>query len=160
MGSEPEGFKAFFENQWPKVVSSLIYYHRFPHQIAEDAASRAMVRLLLDWSKVQSPKAWLRTVAVREAVRLAQQQHAALPDTDLADERAEAELDAVELALMVGAALKTLPPKQQKVMALTIADMKPEEIADELGCTAEQARGNLAHARRALRRALGTEEEA
>lgn len=82
-------------------------------------------------------------------------QHDPLPEVDpsVADD-----LDAVELAVMAGAAIKALPPRQQEVMTLALIDLTPTQIAEVLGCAAEQARGNLAHARRALRRTLRTEE--
>ncbi|GGX99830.1 RNA polymerase sigma factor [Streptomyces fructofermentans] len=158
MGSEAEDYEVFFANQYPKVVAMLIFYRGFAPQIAEDATAEAMTRLLMQWEKVQTPKAWVRTVAVRVAVRLASRQHSALPDTDVADRQVADDLAAAELALMTGAAVKSLPPRQQAVMTLTLADLKPEEIAQVLGCTPEQARSNLAHARRALRHMLGTEE--
>jgi RNA polymerase sigma-70 factor (ECF subfamily) len=158
VASEADGYEAFFQEQYPKVVAMLIYHHGFAEQIAEDATQEAMTRLLLDWKKINTPPAWTRTVAFREAVRMARGRHTQLPDTPLADPQAAADLAAVELALMTGAAVKTLPPRQQEVMTLTLADLKPEEIAEILGCTPQQARGNLAHARRALRRALGMEE--
>lgn len=160
MASEADGYNAFFRDQYPKLVAKLIYRHGFDEQIAEDAAAEAMTRLLLNWEKVHTPTAWTRRVAVREAVRLSQNRnrHAPLPDTPLSDPRAAADLAAAELALMAGIALQTLPPRQQEVMALTLNDLKPEEIAEFLGCTPEQARGNLTHARRALRRSLGMEE--
>lgn len=160
MGSEADGYEAFFQDQFPRVVAMLISYRAFAPQIAEDATAEAMTRLLLDWEKVNTPKAWVRTVAVRVAGRLAKGQQQPLPDTELADGRAADDFAAVELALMAGSAVRTLPPRQQEVMTLALADMRPEEIAEALGCTPEQARSNLAHARRTLRRALRTEVEA
>ncbi|KNE80172.1 MULTISPECIES: RNA polymerase sigma factor [Streptomyces] len=158
MANEADGYEAFFREQYPKVMVKLIHHHKFAEQIAEDAAAEAMTRLLLDWKKIHSPIAWTQLVAYREAVRLAKLRHAPLPDTPLADPQAAADLAAAELALVTGVAVETLPPRQQKVMMLTLIDLKPEEIAEILGCTPEQARGNLAHARRALRRTLGMED--
>lgn len=156
-----EGFTAFFREQFPQVVAGLIGTGGFPRQIAEDAVSEAMTRLLLDyWDKVHAPRAWVRVVAVRLAGQMAKAQHAALPPTELIDSKAKDDLTAVELALATGSVIDALPPRQRQVMVLTIADMKPEEIAHELGCTPEQARSNLAHARRTMRRTLGPEEEA
>ncbi|MFD3549348.1 RNA polymerase sigma factor [Streptomyces sp. NPDC058655] len=156
--SEADGYEAFFQDQYPRVMATLIHHHGFAVQIAEDATAEAMTRLLLDWGKVHTPTAWTRTVAIREAARLARKRHAPLPDTPLVDPRAAADLAAAELALMTGIAVKSLPPRQREVMRLTLQDLKPEEIAEILGCTPEQARGNLAHARRTLRQALGMEE--
>lgn len=160
MGSEPDGYDAFFEEQYPQVVTMLIAYRRFAPQTADEAAAEAMTRLYLNWSKVRHPKAWVRTVAVREAIRLASDQHAPLPDTERADSGASDDLAAVELALMAGCAVKALPPRQREVMTYVLADLRPEEIADILGCTPEAARSNLAHARRTLKRTMRVEEEA
>ena len=142
------------------MVSTLIVFHRFAPQIAEDASAEAMTRLLPRWEKVHSPKAWGRLVALRVARRIAQEQQHALPGWEFAGGKADDDLAAVELALAAGSAVQALPPRQQEVMKLALVDMTPAEIADVLGCTAEQARGNLGHARRALKDALRMEEEA
>ncbi|MFF3691652.1 sigma-70 family RNA polymerase sigma factor [Streptomyces sp. NPDC002187] len=159
MGSEADGYEAFFQGQYPRVVAMLIAFHKFAPHIAEDATAEAMTRLLPRWDKVEAPLAWVRTVAIRQAVHLAMGQQDGLPDRELADAKAAEDLAAVELALMAGSAVQALPPRQQEVMTLALVDMTPAEIAEVLGCTAEQARGNLAHARRSLRNAIRTEEE-
>ncbi|MFC8201758.1 RNA polymerase sigma factor [Streptomyces sp. NPDC057298] len=160
MGSKANGYEDHFQEQYPRVVAMLILFHGFAPQIAEDAAAEAMTRLFPRWEKVCTPKAWVRTVALRVARQIAQEQHHALPDWELTDGKAADDLAAVELALTVGSAIPALPPRQQEAIRLALVDMTPAEIADALGCTAEQARGNLAHARRTLQKALGTEEEA
>ncbi|MFE2473698.1 RNA polymerase sigma factor [Streptomyces mirabilis] len=160
MESEAVGYAAFFQGQYPRVVAKLIAFDGFEPQIAEDAAAEAMTRLLLSWDRVHAPRAWVRTVAFRVAVSLSTGRQQALPDKEFADDKAANDLAAVELALMADTAVQGLPPRQQEVMTLALVDMTPVEIADVLGCTAEQARGNLAHARRALRNAIRTEEEA
>jgi len=132
----------------------LIAYHGFAPEIAEDSAAEAMTRLILEWEKVEKPKAWVRTVALRVACQLAKKQQTDPLSRELVDEKAAADLAAVELALIAGSAVAALPPRQQEVMTLTLVDMTPSEIADVLGCTPEQARGNLAHARRTLRGAI------
>jgi predicted transcriptional regulator len=81
--SESDEYTAFFQRQYPRVVSMLIAYRGFTPEIAEDAAAEAMT--------------------------------------------------------------------------LTLVDMTPSEIAEVLGCTPEQARGNLAHARRAVSSAIQKE---
>lgn len=158
MAGEPEGYAAFFAHQYPRVVAMLIAYRGFAPEIAEDSAAEAMTRLIPQWEKVEMPQAWVRTVALRVAGQLAKKQQAGPLSHELVDERASADLAAVELALIAGSAVAALPRRQQEVMTLTLVDMTPSEIADVLGCTPEQARGNLAHARRALRSAIHREE--
>ncbi|MFJ5266012.1 RNA polymerase sigma factor [Streptomyces sp. NPDC088387] len=160
MEGEPDGYTVFFEDQYPRVVAMLIAYRGFAPEVAEDSAAEAMCRLLLNWGKVEMPQAWVRTVALRVACRLAKNQQAGPLKWDLVDERAAADLAAVETSLVAGSAVAALPRRQQEVMTLTLVDMTPSEIAVVLGCTAEQARGNLAHARRALRNAIQREEGA
>ncbi|MFI1415684.1 sigma-70 family RNA polymerase sigma factor [Streptomyces sp. NPDC020707] len=156
MGSEDDDYDGFFREQYPRVVASLIAYHGFVPQTAEDAAAEAMTELYLNWSKVESPRGWVRTVALRRAYKLEKRPHVPL-DTEV--EVAGDDLAAVELAVMASSAIPALPPRQQEVMIRALDDLTPAEIADDLGCTAEQVRGNLAHARRTLRRKLRTEEE-
>ena len=157
MRSEEDDYDHFFREQYPRVVASLIVNYGFAPQIAEEAAAEAMTELYLGWSKVKSPGAWVRTVAWHRACRLVKRPRHVPLDTEV--EVAD-DLAAVELAVMTGAAISALPPRQQEVMMCALVDLTPAEMADVLGCTAEQARGNLAHARRTLRRALRTEEEA
>ncbi|MFG2376930.1 RNA polymerase sigma factor [Streptomyces sp. NPDC048504] len=136
----------------------LIAYRGFTPDIAEDAAAEAMTRLLLHWQKVSTPQAWVRTVALRHACLLKWNQQAVLSDRDIVDHRAVDDLAAVEMALVAGSAVAALPPRQREVMTLTLVDMTPSEIADVLRCTPEQARGNLAHARRAVSSAIHRKE--
>ncbi|WP_105973616.1 RNA polymerase sigma factor [Streptomyces geranii] len=157
MRGEEDEYEAFFREQYPRVLALLIAFYRFAPETAKDAASDAMIKLYLNWSKVRTPRAWVRTVALRSARRMVNRRYVQL-DTEV--EVADGDLAAVELAMMAGAAITALPPRQQEVMRLTLVDLTPTEIADVLGCTAEQARGNLACARRTLRRVLRTEEEA
>ncbi|WP_157882385.1 RNA polymerase sigma factor [Streptomyces silvensis] len=138
----------------------LIAYRGFAPEIAEDSAAEAMTRLIPQWGKVEMPQAWVRTVALRVACHLAKKQQTGPLSKEPVDEKASADLAAVELALIAGSVVAALPRRQQEVMTLTLVDMTPSEIADVLGCTPEQARGNLAHARRALRSAIHREEAA
>ncbi|MFI1377765.1 RNA polymerase sigma factor [Streptomyces longwoodensis] len=155
---DSDGYANFFACHYPRVIAMLIAYHGFAPQIAEDATAEAMTRLFRDWNKVDWPSAWVRTVALHEASKLLRQQAVGLPDRDFVDSGAADDLAAAELALMAGSAVAALPKRQQEVMTLTLVDLTPSEIADVLGCTPEQARGNLAHARRSLRNAIQREE--
>ncbi|MFF3489049.1 RNA polymerase sigma factor [Streptomyces sp. NPDC002701] len=157
MDSESDEYTAFFQHQYPRVVSMLIAYRGFTPEIAEDAAAEAMTRLLLHWRKVAMPQAWVRTVALRHAYLLKKKQQALLPDPAVVDHGAVDDLAAVELALITGSAIAVLPPRQREVMTLTLVDMTPSEIAEVLGCTPGQARDNLAHAQRAVSSAIQKE---
>lgn len=153
MDGEPAGYADFFSCHYPRLIGVLIAYHGFAAQIAEEAAEEAMACLVPRWGKVTKPSAWVRVVALREARKLVRRQAVGLSDWEFADPAGD-DLAAVELALVAGAAIVALPRRQREVMALTLVDMTPSEIAEVLGCTPEQARGNLAHARRSLRNAI------
>jgi RNA polymerase sigma-70 factor (ECF subfamily) len=158
--SESDGFTAFFESHYPRVIAMLVAHRGFAEVIAQDAAAEAMTRLVQHWGKVQAPQAWVRTVAFRVACQLAGNQQAGLPERELVDRGSTQDLVAAELALVAGTAIAALPRRQQEVMTLTLVDMTPSEIAEVLGCTPAQARANLAHARRALRSAMRMDREA
>ncbi|MFJ6485989.1 sigma factor-like helix-turn-helix DNA-binding protein [Streptomyces sp. NPDC091682] len=98
--------------------------------------------------------------ARRIARGLVKDEHLALPELELVDGRTDTDFDTVVLTLAAGTAIENLPPRQRDAMTLALADLTPTEAAEVLDCTPVQARANLAHARRALRRALETEEEA
>jgi RNA polymerase sigma-70 factor (ECF subfamily) len=151
-------FVSLFRRHYPRTVAMLIAYYGYAPEIAEDAAAEAMTRLYLHWGKVKVPSAWVRTVALRVARELGKQQSLGLPDRELVNSGAADDLGRVELALMAGWAVAALPRRQREVMTLTLVDMTPSEIADVLGCSPEQARSNLAHARRTLRNAIQGEE--
>ena len=152
MGSEVGGYEDFFQEQYPRVVSMLIAVCGFTPQCAEDATAEAMIRLLRYWGKVSTPNAWVRKVAIREAAKQVKAWNPPLPDSELPDSQAAGVSAAMELTLMIELAVRDLSPQQRKVMELALGEMKPEEIAEVLGCKPEQVRSNLSHARRTLRR--------
>ncbi|MEU6484944.1 sigma-70 family RNA polymerase sigma factor [Streptomyces sp. NPDC046887] len=156
--ADDDAYEVFFEEQYPRVVAMLIAYRGFAPEIAEEAAAEAMIRLYGRWHTVRSPRAWVRTVALRVAVGLAADRPMGLPEWEVADGRPAEELEAALLALAAGTAAAKLPPRQREVMALALADLSPAEIAETLGSTPEQVRGNLAHARRTMRTLMEMEE--
>ncbi|UFR07106.1 sigma-70 family RNA polymerase sigma factor [Streptomyces sp. Go40/10] len=160
MDGEPDGFVAFFEDHYPRVVAMLVAHRGFTEVIAQDATAEAMTRLVEHWGKVEAPQAWVRTVAFRVACQLAGHQHKGMLAGQLVDPRAAHDLRAAELALIAGTVIAALPRRQQEVMTLTLVDMTPSEIAEILGCTPAQARAILAHARRVLRNAIRMDKEA
>ncbi|MFB6578750.1 RNA polymerase sigma factor [Streptomyces sp. NPDC056402] len=154
MGSEVGGYEDFFREQYPRVRSMLIAICGFTPQCAEDATEEAMIRLLENWGSVSTPNAWVRKVAIREAAKQAKDWNPPLPDFELPDSRAAGVSAAMDLAVTIELAVRDLPPQQRKVMELALREMKPEEIAEVLGCKSEQVRSNLSHARRNMRRLI------
>ncbi|MFI5676467.1 RNA polymerase sigma factor [Streptomyces cellulosae] len=148
-------FEAFFSKHYPRVRSMLEVYSGFSADIAEDATAEAMTVLLLRWESVKLPQAYVRAVALRVAFRMVKGQSAFLPERELAHASAADHLGKVETDLILGKAIESLPPKQREVATLALVDLTPMEMAEVLGCTPDQARANLAHARRTLKAAMG-----
>jgi RNA polymerase sigma-70 factor (ECF subfamily) len=55
--------------------------------------------------------------------------------------------------------IRRLPPRQRQVMAWTLYEYRPAEIADELRLPADTVRANLYQARNTLKAQLAREEE-
>ncbi|MFI7020895.1 RNA polymerase sigma factor [Streptomyces sp. NPDC050164] len=128
---------------------------------AEDAVHSAFVELMRTRRPVQSPRAWLRTVAVRAFLR---QMVTEQPEHDLADRLAEASvnwhtpLHAVELGEQqrrVLQALIQLPFKQRSVMAWHLDGFSTAEIAEAMGLEKPEVLQNLSRACRTLKQQLG-----
>lgn len=122
---------------------------------AQDAIQTAMEAAYANWTAIASPRAFVRTVAMRyylkDRARARRDLTAQAPRVEPAttpnyDLSAEAE--------HVRAALASLPPVQRHVMALTIDSYTPSEISIILAKPVDTVRSNLRHARRTLRRRL------
>ncbi|MBD2896176.1 ECF RNA polymerase sigma factor SigE [Actinomadura sp. RB99] len=126
---------------------------------AEDVAQAAFARACVQWSQITHPRAWLRRVAfriyyqeVRKTSRLREQwSPASTPAVDPADHAAGCD--------QVLAALAMLPIRQREVMAWHVDGYEPEQIALELGLTAENVRKALQRARERLKKLLAEQLE-
>jgi RNA polymerase sigma factor (sigma-70 family) len=124
---------------------------------ARDVTQEAFTRLYVHWPRVQrgtAPGGWVRTVAVREAWRVAQRrgrETTGVPDT--ATERDGRDID-------LDRAIAALPPKQRAAIALHyLADAPVAEVATVLGCAEATARVHLHRARLRLAELLHEEVE-
>jgi RNA polymerase sigma factor (sigma-70 family) len=126
-------------------------------EIAQDAFERGYQR----WnrvSKLDRPGAWVRRVAINEAISVARRrssEHRAVERLgSLATWSAGVDVD--PLAALddegVWAAVRALPTDQAAAIALRYgADLGVDEVADTLGCTVPAARSLLHRGRTALR---------
>lgn len=121
-----------------------------------DAAQSAFAQAYQVWATIRSPRAWLRTVAVRAYFR------SAVPETptDLPPDRPDPSSPALRLELglqerLVLEALGGLPVKQRQVMAGAVDGYGPGEIAEVLGEDPAAVRQNLRRARHNLKQRLG-----
>jgi RNA polymerase sigma factor (sigma-70 family) len=125
---------------------------------AADAAQSAFVQAYQTWSTIRHPRAWLRTVAVREYYRCRAAEDEILTD-NLPDGWEPAADDGLEDRARARAALAAfsqLPPRQREVMSWCRDEFTPAEIARELGIDAAAVRQSIAKARRNLRKLAST----
>ena len=110
------------------------------------------------WSTIRHPRAWLRTVAVREYHRVRTLEAEVLTDS-LPEGMVPAADDGLEDRARARAALAAfsqLPPRQREVMSWCRDEFTPAEIARELGIDAAAVRQSIAKARRNLRKLTST----
>lgn len=153
-------FERFFRDEYPTIVRTLIPIVgdvRESESIAQEAFVKAMTR----WTTVgrhDRPGAWVRRVAIRDAVRFVKR--TPRPDADVARlvQSARAPEDNEELY----AELQNLPPQQRAAVALRhLAGWPTKEIAEALGCAESTVRVHLHRGLNALAdRLQPTEPEA
>ena len=125
---------------------------------AADAAHNAFVELFTNWDTVRNPRAWLRTVAFRQMLRLNASTEYPLdllrkePDTVPASARLE--LREETRAVLHG--LGQLPLAQRQVLALVYDEFSYGEIAQIMGISQAAVRKNAERARRRMSELLGS----
>jgi len=122
---------------------------------AEEVTQDAFVRLYERWGGAvayERPEAWVRKVAVRDAIRRANRERVvpvvAWVDTQTSDDR----LPDLDLLRAVGA----LPPKQRAAVALHyLEDLPVDQVAELMGIASATVRQHLFKARSKLAERLG-----
>lgn len=159
MGPTGEGFESFFREEYISVVRTLVPILG-DQADAEAVAQEAFVKAMARWRRLQSydrPGAWVRRVAIRDAVRAAERRQRHQP---LSDSRGVPMQDVPEMVdLDVG--LAGLSPKQRASVVLHhLAGWPVAEVAEALGCAEATVRVHLHRGRAALAEALheNTEE--
>ncbi|MFF3640889.1 RNA polymerase sigma factor [Streptomyces sp. NPDC002564] len=146
-----EEFAAFYRATIHRLTGFLMH-HGAALPLAADIAQDTMIKAYRRWGQIQQPKAWVHTVASRALVRAAaevreepreQPEPSSLLPAPDAFAQWELRHDTVQL-------LKTLPYRQRQIMAWTLSDYSPSEIAVQLRLTPEAVRASLKKARRAL----------
>ncbi len=151
-----ESFDALFRDSYPVVVRT-VYWIVGDREVSREVAADAFVAALVHWRKVRrydNPGAWVRRVAIRDAVRAAKR-------TALATAFAEpAPASKAEASLDVRAAVATLPAQQRAAVVLHyLHDLPVSEVAAVLGCSEGTAKTHLFRARAALRAELAEEDD-
>ncbi|GGU40103.1 RNA polymerase sigma factor [Lentzea flava] len=144
-------FSAFYRSEVGRVVGYVVKMTGASVHEAADAAQTALALAWEHWDRITYPRAWVRTVAVREARR-------SLADQRAVDDRALLPPEAIFLPgakwQLVVAALAALPLAQRQVLALTADGFSDEEIARELQTTPQAVRQSRSRGRRLLKAVL------
>jgi RNA polymerase sigma factor (sigma-70 family) len=156
-----EAFTAFYRAFAPTLIAFL-RWQGVPLRDAADIAQETMIEAYRRWATIDHPSAWARRVASRMwARRLATlpgdpggAAATGPPPTEVPEQTtgllAITDVTAWEERHDVLLALEKLPPRQRQVLAWTLADYTPTEIAGELKMSPDAVRASLLKARRAL----------
>jgi len=153
-GRDQTEFERVFRSAYPSVLHTAFIVLQDRGR-AEEVTQDAFLRLYERWGGAvvfEQPQAWVRTVAVRDAIRRARRERVvpvmAVVDTATSGER----LPDVDLLRAVG----LLPPKQRAAVALHyLQDLPVNEVAELMGVAPATVRQHLFKARSQLARRLG-----
>lgn len=150
-----DAFAVFFFKDYRKLVIFLTR-NGFSVEIARDCASEAMAQAHAAWAEVQTPEAWVRTVARRLAVKEAVRQRGELRRLEekgwdrLWESTVEPQRRVDDTAELVQL-LQLLSEKQRLVMTWRLEGFTTEEIAVGIDMKPQTVRSNLRHAEAKLR---------
>ena len=126
-------------------------------EVAREIVQDAFVAALVHWRKVSgydNPGAWVRRVAIRDAVRAANRARAR-PSFASRAERTDS-----DTVIDVRAAVASLPASQRAAVVLYyLHDLPVSEVARALGCSQGTAKTHLSRARQTLAIRLGEEQD-
>jgi DNA-directed RNA polymerase specialized sigma24 family protein len=133
-GQREAEFAAFYRTEAGKLVGFVMNAAGANHHDAADAAQNALMQAWTVWDALTNPRAWVRTVAIRQFYRSVPKRE--IP-TDTPPECPVLETPDVplELSEQTKAAhrlLDILPTKQRIVFALDREGISNKEIASEL----------------------------
>lgn len=150
---------ALYDQEMPRLVLFIkTLSNNLDDHAAADIAHTTFEKALPRWGSIRNPKAWLYAVAHNEVKARGKALQQEIITSTVPEQAGElsaaltAEWRAEQRA--VAEELKILAPKQQQVMAWTLADFTDAEIADALGMTADAVRQNRHKAKRNLQRVL------
>jgi RNA polymerase sigma factor (sigma-70 family) len=152
-GRGPREFEEVFRNEYARVFR-LAFVILGDEGDAADVTQEAFVRLLRRWERVRTYGqigAWVRRVAIREAVRVARKRRQPKMWSEIEDRDVAQRLD-------VHAAVLRLAPMQRACIALYYLQDRPtDEIASLMGTSPATVRVHLHRGRERLAQLLGEE---
>lgn len=139
----------FFRREFPKVVRTVFLVVRDAGR-AEELSQEAFIALFRHWKRVSDydrPKAWVRRVAIRFALRTARRDHlrSVLERGTVTPESADAGSDLTD-------AIRQLTTSQRAAIVLHYyEDLPVEQVAVILDCTENTVKSHLHRGRNKLR---------
>ncbi|MGW5441647.1 RNA polymerase sigma factor [Nocardia asteroides] len=156
-----DAFSTFYRRFVPVLVGFLVT-HGARFADAADIAQDTMAKAWTAWDRLHDPERWTRRVASRELIHR-KAASAEDPAPDIPERNPllfeHSEYTAWEQQHEILRVISLLPDRQRQVLAWTMQEYTPKEIAEELGITADAVRANLFKARRAIAKILGLESE-
>jgi RNA polymerase sigma-70 factor (ECF subfamily) len=155
----PAEIGTFYEREMPRLVVFVTTRTGLDIHAAADVVQTAFEKALTRWPTLRNPRAWLYRVAQNEALARCEALrregpiHLAPDRPDPLSAALDAELREEQREVM--AHLRELPPKQQEVMAWTLAGFGDAEIAEVLGLSTNAVKQSRYYARRNLAKRLG-----
>jgi RNA polymerase sigma factor (sigma-70 family) len=146
---------ALFAEHHDRLIRIVRWAVRTSDATVEDACSFAWSQLIDCQPERAAILAWLRTVAVREAIRLDRLARRCRPVEELPadDEPAAHTVEQTVDAHEALAKLAALPPRQKNVLARQVAGLTYDEIAEETGDSCRTTERQLRRARARVRAA-------
>jgi RNA polymerase sigma-70 factor (sigma-E family) len=144
------GFAPFYREAWPGAVR-LAGLLTQDARIAEDVAQDAFARVYAQWSRVESPNAYLRAAIVNACKSWQSRRHTERTKLPLV-----ATPGSTELAFdLLADAVAALPYRQRAVLVLRYyAGLREADIADALGCRPGTVKSLTSRALAALRKGI------
>jgi RNA polymerase sigma-70 factor (sigma-E family) len=155
-------FDEYADAVWPALYR-YAYLLAGNHADAEDLAQQTLEKALSNWRRVRTadrPEAYLRRILTNTYISSVRPKSRRLELlTDSPPERGGVPPGIEERASM-WPLIVALPPRQRTVVVLRYyEDLSEHEIAEVMGCSAGNVKSTAHHALKALRAALGDEDE-
>lgn len=151
-------YEEVFRSYYASVLRTA-YVVLHDHGRAEEVTQEAFLRLYERWGQASTydhPAAWVRTVAVRDAIRRAERERRQVVTLQLVDHGTHDRLPDLDLF----GAVATLPPRQRAAVALYYLEDRPvDEIARLMEVSPSTVKQHLFQARERLGTSLADKAE-
>ncbi|MFM9709208.1 RNA polymerase sigma factor [Streptomyces galilaeus] len=158
--AKDEAFSAFYRTTVRSLVGFLVNQGAGVH-VAADIAQDTMTSAYRRWEDIEHPGAWVYTVASRALIRkissTEEQPMEQVPEPTSLMARPDATTE-WETRHDLLPLVRSLPPRQRQVLAWTLAEFTPADIAEHLGMKDDAVRASLYKARRAVAELLKEQE--